>query len=117
MPMCIDAAGHSQTMNHNSMGRRGRRRLYAANQDSAAIPRHADHDAAQARFRGSARQVFEKYVSLARDAFADGDRVAAENFLQHAEHYFRVMHAEQTRRADADERDFDPTRAGGGSGR
>jgi hypothetical protein len=39
---------------------------------------------------GSAHQIFEKYVALAREATISGDRVAAENFYQHAEHYFRI---------------------------
>lgn len=33
----------------------------------------------------------DKYLNLARDAMASGDRVEAENFLQHAEHYYRVL--------------------------
>jgi hypothetical protein len=41
--------------------------------------------------RGTAVQVYDKYLTLARDATSSGDRVAAENFFQHAEHYFRVM--------------------------
>lgn len=36
---------------------------------------------------------FERYVALAREASTSGDRVAAENLHQHAEHYFRVMNA------------------------
>ena len=38
-------------------------------------------------------QVFERYVALAREAAANGDRIASENFFQHAEHYFRIMSA------------------------
>jgi hypothetical protein len=45
------------------------------------------------KIRGNAYQVFERYVALAREAVASGDRIAAENFFQHAEHYFRVMSA------------------------
>jgi Domain of unknown function (DUF4167) len=45
------------------------------------------------KIRGNAYQVFERYVALAREAAASGDRIAAENFFQHAEHYFRVMSA------------------------
>ena len=37
--------------------------------------------------------IAEKYASLARDAMASGDSVAAENYLQHAEHYYRVLNA------------------------
>src|SRR5437016_8462518 len=46
------------------------------------------------KIRGNAYQVFERYVALAREAQASGDRVAAENLYQHAEHYFRVMNAQ-----------------------
>lgn len=45
------------------------------------------------KIRGNAYQVFERYVALAREAASSGDRVAAENFYQHAEHYFRIMNA------------------------
>jgi Domain of unknown function (DUF4167) len=45
------------------------------------------------RVRGNAYQVLEKYLQLARDAGASGDRIAAENFLQHADHYYRVLSA------------------------
>lgn len=45
------------------------------------------------KIRGNAYQVFERYVALAREAAASGDRIAAENLHQHAEHYFRVMNA------------------------
>ena len=43
------------------------------------------------RVRGNAMQVYEKYVNLARDAFASGDRIAAEGFQQYAEHYYRII--------------------------
>ena len=45
------------------------------------------------KIRGNAYQVFERYVALAREAATSGDRIAAESFYQHAEHYFRVMNA------------------------
>lgn len=44
-----------------------------------------------ARVRGNAHQMMDKYLSLARDASSQGDRVAAENYFQHADHYYRVM--------------------------
>lgn len=47
----------------------------------------------ETRVRGNAYQVLEKYLQLARDAGSAGDRVAAENFLQHADHYYRVLSA------------------------
>ncbi len=50
------------------------------------------------KVRGAAQHVYEKYQQLARDAHTAGDRVVAENYLQHAEHYFRVMRAMQPMR-------------------
>jgi hypothetical protein len=47
------------------------------------------------KIRGTANHVAEKYVQLARDAQASGDPVAAENYYQHAEHYFRMIAAVQ----------------------
>lgn len=47
----------------------------------------------EVKIKGSASQVLERYQALARDALASGDRVAAENFFQHAEHYYRVINA------------------------
>src|SRR3954452_9414221 len=50
------------------------------------------------KVRGNAQHVFEKYQQLARDASAAGDRVLGENYLQHAEHYFRLLRAMQPTR-------------------
>ncbi|MCC2112275.1 MAG: DUF4167 domain-containing protein [Hyphomicrobiales bacterium] len=47
------------------------------------------------KIRGTALHIAEKYVSLARDAQSSGDPVASENYLQHAEHYFRIIAAAQ----------------------
>ena len=47
----------------------------------------------EAKLRGSAQQVHEKYLSLARDALSSGDRIGAENYFQFADHYFRVINA------------------------
>ncbi len=47
----------------------------------------------EGKIRGSAYQVIDRYQALARDALSAGDRVAAENYFQHAEHYYRVLAA------------------------
>jgi len=52
-----------------------------------------DSSGPSVKIRGNAYQVFERYVALAREAALSGDRIAAENLYQHAEHYFRVMNA------------------------
>ena len=48
------------------------------------------------KIRGTAAHIAEKYMSLARDALASGDLVTAESYLQHAEHYNRIIMAAQT---------------------
>jgi hypothetical protein len=53
-----------------------------------------DSNGPDVRIRGNAYQVHEKYLQLARDAQSSGDRVAAENYFQHAEHYYRIIAAD-----------------------
>ena len=48
-----------------------------------------DHNAG--RMRGNAQQLLDKYMALGRDASSQGDRVLAENYFQHADHYYRVV--------------------------
>ncbi|MDG6094956.1 DUF4167 domain-containing protein [Acetobacter sp. AN02] len=52
-----------------------------------------DSSGPEGRIRGTAQQLFEKYLQLGRDATGAGDRVTAEAFFQHAEHYFRILNA------------------------
>ncbi|MEE2761528.1 MAG: DUF4167 domain-containing protein [Pseudomonadota bacterium] len=54
-----------------------------------------DSNGPEVRVRGSAQQVYEKYLTLARDARAVGDRIASENYFQHAEHYFRIIGSQE----------------------
>jgi len=49
------------------------------------------------KIRGPAAIVAEKYLRLARDAQTSGDLIAAEGYLQHAEHYNRLIAATQVR--------------------
>lgn len=66
--------------------------------------RSLDSNGPDVKVRGSASTIYEKYTSLARDAQAGGHRVKAENYLQHAEHYLRLMNvqlAQQAARAEA----------------
>lgn len=53
-----------------------------------------DSNGPDVRVRGNAYQVFEKYMALARDATASGDRINAESYYQHAEHYYRIINSE-----------------------
>lgn len=52
-----------------------------------------DSNGPDVRVRGTAQQLFEKYLQLGRDATSSGDRVLAEGYFQHAEHYFRILNA------------------------
>lgn len=52
----------------------------------------------EVKIRGNASQIYEKYLTLARDATSSGDRVRAENLYQHAEHYYRIVQANQPKR-------------------
>jgi len=52
-----------------------------------------DSSGPDVRVRGTAQQLFEKYLQLGRDATSSGDRVMAESYFQHAEHYFRILNA------------------------
>lgn len=81
--------------NGNGNGNHGNHNQNGGNRRSTASLRHQtfDSNGPDVRVRGNAWQVHEKYQALARDAAAAGDRVAAENYLQHAEHYYRIIEA------------------------
>ncbi len=78
-------------MRHGSNGRRPRGRPHRKQHGGAPRHNNFDSNGPEGRVRGNAHQVYEKYVGLARDALSMGDRVAAENYFQYAEHYYRVL--------------------------
>jgi hypothetical protein len=63
------------------------------------LTRSYESNGPDVKIRGNAHHVAEKYLQLARDAHTGGDPVAAENYLQHAEHYFRLIAAAQAAQA------------------
>jgi hypothetical protein len=71
---------------------RGRNRN---NKGPNPLTRSYESNGPDVKIRGTAQHIAEKYSQLARDAQASGDPVAAENYLQHAEHYFRIIAAAQ----------------------
>lgn len=73
-----------------------------------------DSSGPDVRIRGNAYQVLEKYLALARDATAAGDRVAAENFYQHAEHYYRTINAGEGHQQQRPMQGHDPRAQGYG---
>lgn len=103
----MNATRNGYQMRQGSNNRRPRGRHHGGNGNnsgaggtgnrprSAASLRHQSFDSncGDLRVRGNAWQVYEKYQALARDANASGDRVSAENYLQHAEHYYRIIEA------------------------
>lgn len=56
------------------------------------------------RIRGSAIQIYDKYVGLAEDAKRNGDRVLVENLKQHAEYYLRLMNVQQAQHQERQNR-------------
>src|SRR5215216_2020566 len=71
---------------------RGRNR---SNKGPNPLTRSYESNGPDVKIRGTAQHVADKYSQLARDAQASGDPVAAENYLQHAEHYLRLIAAAQ----------------------
>jgi len=63
------------------------------------LSRNYESNGPDVKIRGNAQHIAEKYAALARDAQASGDRVMAENYLQHAEHYNRIIMAAQAQAA------------------
>jgi hypothetical protein len=64
------------------------------------LSRTYDSSGPDIKIRGTAQHIAEKYSQLARDAQSSGDRVIAENYLQHAEHYNRIIAAAQAQMQD-----------------
>lgn len=85
------------------------------------LSRSYESNGPDVKIRGTAHHIGEKYLQLARDAQSSGDPVMAESFLQHAEHYFRLIAAAQAAQgfqrqpgeADTDECDEDDDFGGG----
>ena len=59
-----------------------------------------DSSGPNVKIRGTPAQILEKYLTLARDAMASDDRVTAENYFQHAEHYYRVLNVDGAERSE-----------------
>lgn len=79
-----------QNNNNNNKRMRGRNR-----KGPNPLTRSYESNGPDVKIRGTALHIAEKYVALARDAQSSGDRVAAESYLQHAEHYYRIVAAAQ----------------------
>ncbi len=78
-------------MRQGQQNRRGRGRSNRKGQSS--LTRSFESTGPEVKIRGTPSHIAEKYMSLARDATTSGDPVLAENYLQHAEHYNRIIMA------------------------
>ncbi|WP_374625049.1 DUF4167 domain-containing protein [Devosia sp.] len=67
------------------------------------LSRNYESNGPDVKVRGNAAHIAEKYLQLARDAQSSGDSVMAENYLQHAEHYFRILSAAQPQAGQRDQ--------------
>jgi len=81
-------------MRQGQQNRRGRGR--GGRKPQNPLARNFESNGPDVKIRGTAAHIAEKYMSLARDALASGDLVGAESYLQHAEHYNRIIMAAQT---------------------
>jgi Domain of unknown function (DUF4167) len=68
--------------------------------------RTLDSSGPEGKVRGPASVIYERYLQLGRDASSAGDRVLAENFLQHADHYFRLVRSMQPANPPPQERQY-----------
>ncbi|MEQ8481170.1 MAG: DUF4167 domain-containing protein [Hoeflea sp.] len=91
--------GRGRSGNNNSGNRKGQNPL----------SRTYDSSGPDVKIRGTAQHIAEKYMNLARDAQSSGDRVMAENYLQHAEHYNRIIMTAQAQMQERFQRDDNQT--------
>lgn len=87
--------GGGSSSNNNNNNRKGQNPL----------SRTYDSSGPDVKIRGTAQHIAEKYMNLARDSQSSGDRVMAENYLQHAEHYNRIIAAAQAQMQERFQRD------------
>lgn len=96
-------------MRPGQQNKRGRGRNGGGNNNNRKgqnpLSRTYDSSGPDVKIRGTAQTVADKYMSLARDAQSSGDRVMAENYLQHAEHYNRIIAAAQAQMQERHQRD------------
>ena len=91
-------SSNNNNNNNNNFNRKG----------SNPLTRTYDSSGPDVKIRGTAQHIAEKYSTLARDSHSSGDRVMAENYLQHAEHYYRIIAAAQAQMQERFQRDDRP---------
>ena len=78
-------------MRHGTSNRRQRSRSNGGRRSNQQRTQVYDSNGPDVRIRGTAHQVAEKYLALAKDCISAGDRILAESYHQHAEHYIRII--------------------------
>src|SRR5438552_16194208 len=91
------AMRNGQQHHHHNKRMRGRNNQQHNNnrRNHNPLTRVYESNGPDVKIRGTANHVAEKYLQLARDAQSSGDPVSAENYFQHAEHYYRLIAAAQ----------------------
>lgn len=98
-------------MRPGQQNKRGRGRNSNSNSGNSSrkgsnpLTRTYDSSGPDVKIRGTAQHIAEKYAQLARDAQSSGDRIMAENYLQHAEHYNRIIASAQAQMQERFQRD------------
>lgn len=87
-------------MKQNSSSRRGRGRAQGKRGGSQPGRSPVNGNRAEPKLKGNPKQLLDKYKSLARDAIQAGDRILAENYFQHADHYQRLVNERTQRRPE-----------------
>lgn len=80
-------------MKHATSGRRTRGRGNGSRRPNQNRSQIFDSNGPDVRIRGTAHQIHEKYMGLAKDAAAQGEYIMEQNYLQHAEHYQRIINS------------------------
>ena len=97
--------GRGRNNNNNNGGGGGGNNNNHNRKGQNPLTRTYDSSGPDVKIRGTAQHIAEKYMNLARDAQSSGDRVMAENYLQHAEHYNRIIAAAQAQMQERFQRD------------
>ena len=87
-------------MKQNSSSRRGRGRAQGKRGGGQPGRSPVNGNRAEPKLKGNPKQLLDKYKSLARDAIQAGDRILAENYFQHADHYQRLVNERTQRRPE-----------------
>jgi hypothetical protein len=93
--MKMDGGGHMRQGQQNRRNR-GRGRSRAGN----PLTKTYESNGPDVKIKGTAADIAQKYMALARDQLASGNNVMAENYLQHAEHYNRIIMAAQAKQEE-----------------